>query len=94
MCVLLVVYKQERKKSTQMLSQSPVRYSLAGAIDQYLGRIQAAGIVRIKKSSLKTTTEMQYSSQAGLSQAGYHLESPGKKTDHWVLGVTALRATN
>ena len=66
---------------SSVLPQPPVNYLVAGAMDQYLGRIQVATIVRISSNSLKTTTEMQYSLQAGLSQAGCHLESPGGKTD-------------
>lgn len=69
-------------------------HSLAGAIDQYFGRSQVARIVSIRSNGLKAITVMQYSSHAGLSQSGCHLESPMNKRSYLFSSITAPRATN
>lgn len=52
-----------------------------------------AKIVSIRSNGLKAIMVMQYSSHAGLSQSGRHLESPVNKTSYLFLSITAPRAT-
>lgn len=55
-------------------------HSVAGATGQRFGSSQVARTASVRSSSLNATVLMQYASQAGLSHAGYHPESPASKS--------------